>query len=83
MSAGRLWPALLASGVGEQQTTQLAQEILTSGVVGGYYIFNQPLQEVSGKLANNQPIGEGRSQAVKDGEHTSGYVYLCHQNEQY
>jgi len=74
-ASGRLWPALIASGVGKSSQTLLWMIYWWwTGVVGGYYIFSAPLQEVSGKLPNNEPIGKGVSQAVKDGDHKSGYV---------
>jgi hypothetical protein len=80
-ASGRLWPALIASGVGESLTgPSYVWNTNITGVVGGYYIFSAPLQEVSGKLPNKEPIGAGVSQAVKDGEHKSGYVTSYNQH---
>lgn len=43
---------------------------LTPGVIGGVYIWNQPLQELSGKGGPTGDIKDGRSQTVKDGKDT-------------
>lgn len=44
------------------------------GVLGGLYIWQAPLKEVTGHSARPQEVGDGRSQAVKDGAHKAGYV---------
>ncbi|KAK4684558.1 hypothetical protein P7C73_g5618, partial [Tremellales sp. Uapishka_1] len=54
--SSRLVPALLAGGV---------------GVIGGIYIWQMPLQELSGKTPGPVPT-EGRSQSHKDNKHNDG-----------
>lgn len=46
--------------------------LIGSGVIGGIYIWNQPMQELSGKGPAPAAVTEGRSQNMKDGQHESG-----------
>lgn len=36
------------------------------------YIWQRPLQEVTGKIPSSEPIKDGRSQSVKDGKADGG-----------
>ncbi|ORY29978.1 hypothetical protein BCR39DRAFT_564983 [Naematelia encephala] len=57
MATGRATPFLVAAGI---------------GVVSGVYIWNKPLQELTGHSPAPDAIKDGRSQTVKDGGDKDG-----------
>ena len=82
MASQRLIPFMIAGGVGEctSLTRVTLQEIATvlsarttqrreliQGVAGGLYIWQQPMQELSGKTPSSGEVKDGRSQSIKDG----------------